>query len=454
MLHQPTPSVCYSRQRAFVEALDPDEPSPRMNILIVEDSATLRHAMCQYIRNAGHNPIVANNGEEALQLFDASRVDMIVMDVEMPGLDGFETTRLIREWLEKDDLWLPIIFVTGKNEEDDLRKGIDVGGDDYLIKPVSETILLAKIRAMERIITMRNELKRLNQSLIELSERDSLTRLFNRRTFDERAENAWKQAARNHEALAILIMDIDHFKLYNDCYGHVAGDECIVKVADAITQSLGRPGDIVARYGGEEFIVVLTNTREDGAYHVAERIRQNVAALNIRHRASPTSTHITVSIGGAVINHTAGTHLRDQIHAADKALYASKQAGRNRVTVKLFSPKVRILVADDTGRLARSIDSKLKQYFALLQARSGQETLSLASRNRPDVIVMNGNLKGDDAVDTIKRLREDSNTAQIPILTVCQDVNYWQSLELEIDGCFADAESPVELIDKLNRLLF
>lgn len=425
-----------------------------MNILIVEDSATLRHAMCRYIQNAGHTPIVANNGEEALQLFDSKRVDMIVMDVEMPGLDGFETTRLIREWLEKDDLWLPIIFVTGKNEEEDLRKGIDIGGDDYLIKPVGETILLAKIRAMERIIAMRDELKRLNQSLVELSERDSLTHLFNRRTFDDRAENAWKQAARNHEALAILIMDIDHFKLYNDCYGHIAGDDCIVKVAEAIMKSLGRPGDIVARYGGEEFIAVLTDTREDGAYHVAERIRQNVAALNIRHRESPTATHITVSIGGAVINHTAGTHLRDQINAADKALYASKQAGRNRVTVKLFSPRVRILVADNSGRLARAIDSKLKHYFALLQARSGEETLALARRNRPDVVVLDGDLKGDDAAYTVKRLREDANTAQIPILAVCQDLDHWNSLGLELDGCYADQDPQSELIDKLNRMLF
>ena len=425
-----------------------------MNILIAEDSATLRHAMCQYIRNAGHNPIIATNGEEALQLFDAKVVDMVVMDVEMPGLDGFETTRLMREWLEKEEIWLPIIFVTGKNEEEDLRRGIDVGGDDYLIKPVSETILLAKIRAMERIMAMRDELQRLNQSLVELSERDSLTKLFNRRTFDDRAENAWKQAARNHEALAILIMDIDHFKLYNDCYGHVAGDECIVKVAEALLQSLGRPGDIVARYGGEEFIAVLTDTREDGAYHVAERIRQNVAALNVRHRESPTATHVTVSIGGAVINHTAGTHLRDQINAADKALYTSKQQGRNRVTVKLFSPRVRILVADANGRLARIVDGKLKHYFALLHARSSQETLTLARRNRPDVIVLDESLGCEDAMQTVRKLRADSNTGQIPLVVVTPNPELWQQQGVEVDACLPDREPQDELVNKLNRMLF
>lgn len=426
-----------------------------MKILIVEDSATLRHSMRQTISRAGHTPVEARNGEEALQLFDNQPVDMVIMDVEMPGLDGFETTRLIRESLNKMDRWLPIIFVTGKSEEQDLRRGIDVGGDDYLTKPVSETILLAKIRAMERIITMRDELQRLNQNLIELSERDSLTKLYNRRTFDEHAENAWKQAVRNHEALAILIMDIDHFKLYNDGYGHIAGDDCIIKVANSIQQSLSRPGDLVARYGGEEFIALLTDTREDGAYHVAERIRQNIEALNIKHRASPTATHITLSIGGAVIKHTGGTHLRDQINAADKALYTSKQNGRNRVTVKVFSPRIRILVADSNSHLARAIEGKLKHYFALLQARNAEEILDLAKRNRPDVIIIDGRLAASHPLlDAVKQLRTDEDTAQIPILLNGDSAGLPPQFLAELDDAFEDQEPPKALIDKLNKMLF
>ena len=141
-------------------------------------------------------------------------------------------------------------------------------------------------------------------------------------------------------------------------------------------------------------------------------------------------------------------------NAADKALYASKQAGRNRVTVKLFSPRVRILVADGSGKLARAIDGKLKQYFALLQARSGQDTLALARRNRPDVIVLDDQLSGDDAITTIKRLREDSNTGQIPLLVTCDNIERWHSLGLEVDGCYPDQDPPQELLDKLNRMLF
>lgn len=421
-----------------------------MNILIAEDSATIRHAMCQYIENAGHTPVIALNGEQALQLFDPQTIDMVIMDVQMPGLDGFETTKLLREWLEKDELWLPIIFVTGKSEEQDLRKGIEVGGDDYLIKPVSETILVAKIRAMERIIAMRDELQRLNQNLLELSERDSLTKLFNRRTFDERAESAWKQAARNNEALAILIMDIDHFKLYNDTYGHMAGDACITRVAQAIQDSLSRPGDIVARYGGEEFIALLSDTQEDGAYHVAERIRRRVEALGIRHRESPTATHVTISVGGAVINHTAGTELGDQINAADRALYASKQAGRNRVTVKLFSPKVRILVGDTGHGIAHAVEAQLKNYFALLQARTGHEVVDVAIRNRPDVIVISDDIPGLGAVDAAKALRADNNTAHIPILiataAIAEEVD-------EVDAFIDVSRGFGPLIAQLNGML-
>ena len=150
-----------------------------MNILLVEDSATLRFAMEAYIRDAGHHSLAAENGETAVQLIEQENIDMVLMDVEMPGLDGFETTRLIRENLGQN--WIPIIFVTGKSDEQSFEKGIAAGGDDYLIKPVSKVILNAKIRAMERIANMRTQLHVLNDELMQLSQRDGLTQLLNRR---------------------------------------------------------------------------------------------------------------------------------------------------------------------------------------------------------------------------------------------------------------------------------
>lgn len=425
-----------------------------MKILIVEDSATLRHAMCQYVRNAGHTPIVAENGEAALQILDQNSVDMVVMDVEMPGLDGFETTRLIREWL--GDFWIPIIFVTGKSEEKDLRQGIDAGGDDYLIKPISETILQAKIRAMGRITAMRDQLNKLNQELTELSERDSLTKLYNRRTFESRAEEQWRLCSRTSEPLSVLLMDIDHFKPYNDYYGHLEGDVCIAKVAAAIQSSLGRPGDLLARFGGEEFIALLPNTDEQGAYHVAEYIRRNVAGLNIKHRASPTGSRVTLSIGGAAVLHTAGTRFLDQIHAADKALYSAKEAGRNQVVIKLFNPKISILVADASSELLRIIDSNMLNHCAIAHARTGEQTVDLAAHKRPDVIVIDLDLPEQQALVCAAEIRALAASEHVPIIFLGEPDHEQQALLDKIDP-EAVLPKPVAikmLLDHLNDLLF
>lgn len=163
-----------------------------MKILLVEDSQTLRRVLSGDLEAAGHEVLTACSGEEAIQRVEAQPVDLILMDVEMPGLDGFETTRLIREIL--GGTWVPILFVTSKEDEADFARGIDAGGDDYLVKPVKRVILQAKIRAMARIVTIRNQLSQANQELRDLSERCSLTKLYNRRVFLERAQERWTAA--------------------------------------------------------------------------------------------------------------------------------------------------------------------------------------------------------------------------------------------------------------------
>ncbi len=319
-----------------------------MNILLVEDSPTLRDAHCIYIRNGGHTPIIAESGEEALQMMENTSFDLVIMDVKMPGLDGFETTRLMRELL--GDYWIPIIFVTGKREDESLLKGIEAGGDDYLIKPVSPVILQAKISAMERIIEMRNQLNALNAELETLSQKDSLTHIYNRRYFDEFSRQQWLVASRKQQSIAVLMIDIDHFKLFNDYYGHQAGDDCLVKVATTLEHALHRSSDILARYGGEEFIIVLPDTDAKGAILVAETICIAVEDLQIEHKASTTCETITISIGVATATCTNGRNLEDLIHCADKALYNSKHNGRNCVTFKEFTPSDNILMQTKTRR--------------------------------------------------------------------------------------------------------
>ncbi len=388
-----------------------------MKILLVEDSATLRYAISRYISEVGHEAVLAQDGEEAMHIVDATTVDMIIMDVEMPGLDGFETTKLIREMLGEH--WVPIIFVTGKSEEGDFKDGIEAGGDDYLIKPVSRIILKAKIKAMERILDMRNQLNLANRELTELSERDSLTRLYNRRTFENRAQDYWRQANRAREPLSVLLLDIDHFKTFNDTYGHIAGDDCIRSVADAIAQSTNRPGDIVARYGGEEFVVLLTNTPESGARHVAEQIRLAVADLGIAHRESSASEVVTLCVGGATLNNTHNGDLLSLIHAADQGLYRAKGAGRNCVSVKQFTPLPKLLLLDKHAHTKPLIEHQLLSHCTLINVDSYTDALSATQRQRPDIVVIDDD-DTHEALNFCKNLSE-LDAVRVPVILVTAD---------------------------------
>lgn len=307
-----------------------------MKILVVEDSRANLLVLSEYVARLGAQALPAENGESAVELFTREAPDLVLLDVVLPDLDGFEVAKRIRG-LEKPGDWTPIIFLSSLGSDADIEKGIAAGGDDYLHKPVSEIVLGAKIRAMQRIIQMRTSLVVLarkldsaNQELKRLSASDGLTGIANRRFFDEFISHEWRRARRSEKEIAILMCDVDHFKTYNDSYGHQAGDECLRQVASAIDKQLDRGTDIAARYGGEEFAVILPETSSGGALMVAEKIRHAVHRLNIPHAAAPLG-RITLSIGVAVgipgINHP---H-EQLLEAADRALYRAKHEGRDRV---------------------------------------------------------------------------------------------------------------------------
>ena len=425
-----------------------------MKVLLVEDSPTLRHAMSAFIKNAGHETVIAEDGEKALQILEKSPVDMIIMDVEMPGLNGFETTKLIREILGNH--WIPIIFVTGKADDASVEKGIEAGGDDYLIKPVSQIILNAKIRAMERIISMRNELATLNMELKALSQYDSLTQLYNRRTFNERALEQWRAATRSKEPITTILLDIDHFKLYNDKYGHPQGDTCIRKVAAVLKESVSRPGDIVARYGGEEFIALLSNTDMQGAKHVCELIRNRVEELAIEHSESKVSGVVSVSIGASVTNFTTSTDIEGQIVCADQALYKSKENGRNQCTVEEFTSERKILIVDDCSKTLNVISEMLMGHCKTISANDGKDVLTIAKQFRPDLILLDFHLPSFNGDEVCEQLRENEITSSIPVILVSSSGKD----ELKRMGKMARANAflqkpiePNQLIAKIGRFL-
>lgn len=312
-----------------------------MKALVIEDTVTSATLICHLLERMGLRSVHARDGESGIEAFKLERPDLVLLDIIMPGMDGFDVARRIRQ-LERDGEWTPIIFLSARASEADLERGIDVGGDDYLVKPVSEVVLKAKVRAMQRIAQMRyslllltRKLNEANRELSRLSSVDGLTGIPNRRVFDDTLVREWRRAERRNAPLSLLLLDIDHFKEYNDCYGHQAGDDCLRAVAGSLDRALRRSSDLAARYGGEEFVIVLPETDAEGARNVAENVLEIVRGLGIEHARSPTASRVTISIGVAMAipARDDDSGWKKLLGSADAALYQAKDNGRNRIEV-------------------------------------------------------------------------------------------------------------------------
>lgn len=384
-----------------------------MNILIVEDSPTLRLGMKRLIEEIGHTPLFAESGEQALQYIGVKTFELVIMDVEMPGLNGFETTSLMREAL--GERWVPIIFATSHTSDESVLEGIEAGGDDYLIKPISRQLLEAKIKAMHRIAEMQQQLHRLNKKLAELSQRDGLTQLLNRRAFTERASQSIIQARRHARPSALLMLDVDFFKQYNDTYGHITGDECLQKMAQIFQSVMQREGDLIGRYGGEEFIILLSETDTDGAILMAERIREALAVQQIEHRSSTANKYVTLSIGIGIAAASNNDSLETTILSADKNLYKAKELGRNQIVATSESNHKTILIADkDQNNLAR-LTNILQPLGNIITAENKIECIEVAKNVKPDIIIIyDRELTAAEEIDLV--LKQHVRTARTPVL--------------------------------------
>lgn len=297
------------------------------NILVVDDSAAMRALVSHVVSEIGHTPILASSGEEAVEIIAKEDIGLVVLDVELPGINGFETCQQLRAAKTSD--WFPVIYLSASTTDEYIVNGLDAGGDAYVAKPINARVLEAIIRAMGRIADMKKELAAANRELQKLAHYDGLTQILNRRGFEDSLARFWKQAQREKSELALMLIDVDFFKPYNDNYGHLQGDDTLRQVAQCIDATLLRPIDIAARYGGEEFVVLLPGTNLEGAETVGQRLLESVQALKIQHEYSKASAFVSVSIGLALSSEVESETAL--IEKADKGLYAAKESGRNRI---------------------------------------------------------------------------------------------------------------------------
>ncbi|OWW23096.1 diguanylate cyclase response regulator [Noviherbaspirillum denitrificans] len=293
---------------------------PRGRILIVDDAMENIHFLHRLLQDE-HKVVFARDGMKALEMARTQPPDLILLDALMPGMDGFETCAALKDMPETRDI--PVIFVTALDSPDDETGALEAGAVDFINKPLNAAVVRARVRT-------HLALKQQGDLLRAMTMTDGLTRVANRRCFDDVLEREWKRCERSGLPLALILADIDHFKLYNDRYGHLAGDRCLADVAQGMETCLRRPPDLIARYGGEEFAILLPHEDVDGAVTVASRLLDKVRELAIPHEASPTASVVTASLGISAVIPQRGMESSSLIAAADACLYEAKKAGRNR----------------------------------------------------------------------------------------------------------------------------
>ena len=297
----------------------------KYKVLIVDDSVETVKILGEAIEDLCEI-LVALNGAKALEIVASPNPpDLILLDVLMPEMDGYEVCKRLKS--NPATFSIPVLFVTSLTESEDEAKGLELGAIDYLTKPVNPHIVRARVKN-------HLELVRRREMLEALCSIDSLTCIPNRRRFNEALEQEWSRSIRSGKPISLLMMDIDFFKEYNDKYGHPVGDECLRLVAQTLDCSMRRAGDLAARYGGEEFVVLLPETDINGAVDVAEMLRSEIEALNIKHAHSQSRHQVTVSIGAASGIPKIGDSHEILVKTADKALYEAKENGRNQVRTK------------------------------------------------------------------------------------------------------------------------
>lgn len=297
-------------------------------ILIIDDSVETIQLLTAVLSGMGEIRF-ATSGGDGVRLAKERPPDLILLDIDMPEMDGYRVCKALSS--HQETRFIPVIIMTAKDGFDSEIAALDAGAVDFIPKPFNPPIVQARVRTQLR-------LRQRTYMLSQLAERDHLTDLFNRRYLDAALAREFERHRRSALPIAIGLIDIDHFKAFNDHYGHPKGDQCLQIVASVLRKAFSRPGEIIARYGGEEFSVILPHTPPDIAEQLGKRLCSLIMDVQYPHQCSPTAPYVTVSSGFASLVPNQTDQAQALIEAADRALYHAKSRGRNQ-TVLAEYPK-------------------------------------------------------------------------------------------------------------------
>lgn len=298
------------------------EKTITVTVMVVDDQDSIRRALAKRLEKHDLESLQAESGAEALDCLEENDVDLVLLDIGMPEMDGFETLDTLRDDFDISEL--PVIMLTGREDEEDVLKALEMGANDYVTKSTDFRIALARIKTQLRFKTAMDR-------IVEISRIDELTELLNRRAFYERLEDEHERFKRTNQPYSLVMMDIDHFKEVNDTYGHSAGDRILRGFSERL-RSHTRKVDILGRFGGEEFILLLPETDHEGAQNLAEKLRETIAEAPFS--LDGQTVNITASFGVTTQGSSDPLSYEELIKATDEAMYDAKADGRNCVKAR------------------------------------------------------------------------------------------------------------------------